>query len=134
MPTNALEWMAVWFLVGRREGVVGVSFMLSAWAVCRGIKALVRRERPHLALTDARLVGLAPSGSSFPSSHVALVLYTALAAPVALGWGPTPALAALLLAGAVAYARVYLGAHYPRDVLAGMVIGATCAGAAMIWL
>ena len=59
-------------------------------------------------------------GGSFPSGHAA----TSLAGAVVLSFGLRRTAPALLaLAAAIAYSRVYVGAHYPGDVLAGLAMG-----------
>lgn len=92
------------------------------------VKALVARPRPPLV--DARLV---VDGFSFPSGHatVATTLYGTLAYVVMRGWparyDPLRVLVAVgttLLIFAIGLSRVYLGVHYPSDVLAGWAAGA----------
>jgi len=95
------------------------------------IKLAVGRVRPWLALGLAPPIG-APRDGSFPSGHAAgsfcVAAFLAVALPVA--WphsrGRARALAAATLAVAalVALSRVYLGAHFPGDVLAGSLLGA----------
>lgn len=129
LPTNVLIWAAVWYVVDRRSsagvgaGIVGGAGLVVTWAVCRVLKAATDRPRPYEAIAGARLVGLAPSNSSFPSSHAAMAVYTAVTASHLLGFSTAQTLGAYVLAACVCYARIYLGAHYPRDVLAGIVIG-----------
>lgn len=88
-------------------------------------KRAVRRGRP---LPDAvpvlRRLHRPPFTSSFPSGHTASA--AAFATGVALESRPLGA-AVAPLAAAVAFSRVYTGAHYPGDVLAGAVLGVAAA-------
>ncbi|MEZ5293978.1 MAG: phosphatase PAP2 family protein [Vicinamibacterales bacterium] len=90
------------------------------------VKPLVHRDRPNVAgLVAARTVEAVPSTDpSFPSGHAATAVAGALAGTTLL-----PALRVPLwaLATAMAYSRVYVGVHYPSDVLAGALLGAACA-------
>ena len=100
-------------------------------AVVFGLKALVGRERPpgSTAWVDA-------AGHAFPSAHAAsgVALYGLLAFFLLrrLRGGVRVAVFALsvLAVGSVGLTRIYLGAHYPSDVLAGWLVGAVVAAAA----
>jgi undecaprenyl-diphosphatase len=95
------------------------------------IKSAVERPRPDLALTDA-------AGYSFPSGHSAtsVALYALLfyaLARLARGHSRRAiVLCGAAIATAVGISRVWLGAHYPTDVLAGWAVGALVA--ALAWL
>jgi membrane-associated phospholipid phosphatase len=88
------------------------------YALNTAIKLLVRRRRPILpglpALTDA------PTSLSFPSAHASTSFAGALSYS-RLGLPPVPLYA---LAVSLAMSRLYLGMHYPSDVLAGALLGA----------
>lgn len=107
-------WRRPWLLA--RVG----STVLVAESVSGVLKDRIGRERPPLHDPEpATLVSL-PHTSSFPSGHstVAFACATVLALSVPrLRW-PLFALAAL-----IAFSRVYVGVHYPFDVLAGAALG-----------
>jgi len=94
------------------------------------VKRFVVRERPGATVPDViRRGGDVPlHGQSFPSGHVMLVTALALlVAPYLKGrWRVVP----WLFVAAVSVARVYVGAHNPLDVLAGLGLG-LIAGAAV---
>ncbi|MEW6319950.1 MAG: phosphatase PAP2 family protein [Acidobacteriota bacterium] len=87
------------------------------------IKPLVSRPRPFVAV-DARVIDTMPLTSSFPSGHAASAVAGAMAASRTWPAG-TPLFAAAAVL--IAYARVYVGVHYPSDVLAGALVGAASA-------
>lgn len=96
------------------------------------VKALIDRSRPDLV---GRLMDEA--SSSFPSGHAAnsAIVYLTLATllfPVVRGWRMRGFVlgVAMLLVGLIGISRVYLGVHWPSDVLAGWAFGA---GWALLW-
>ncbi|MFI5754865.1 phosphatase PAP2 family protein [Streptomyces sp. NPDC051569] len=94
---------------------------LLAFGVDDLLKLAVREDRPCRSLRTATLEICPPPGDwSFPSNHAAL----AAAAAVALLFasrrlGSIALVAALLMAAS----RVWVGVHYPHDVLAGLIVG-----------
>jgi membrane-associated phospholipid phosphatase len=99
-------------------GVVAVSYALNT-----GIKFLVRRPRPELP-------GLEPltptvTALSFPSAHAT----TSFAAARVYG-ALAPAAPLYAVAVLIALSRIYLGVHYPSDIVAGALFGSVLAAAA----
>jgi undecaprenyl-diphosphatase len=79
------------------------------------LQRLFERQRPDVA----RLVAL-PHSHSFPSGHAS----TSFACATVLALlEPRLRVPALVLAAAIAFSRLYVGVHYPTDVLAGAVLG-----------
>lgn len=120
--------LLVFLARGGTEVRLGILFAVLAVAAAdqissAGIKPLFERARPFDVIEGTRqLVGA--HGYAFPSSHAA----NTFAAGTFLAlrfrrWWPI-----LVLPALVAYSRVYVGVHYPSDVVAGAALGA-CVGA-----
>ena len=89
--------------------------------ITMGLKPIIDRPRPFETHPDVDPLLGGTLGSSLPSGHAA----TSFAGAVVLGAVYRPGLPYfLVLATATSYSRVYLGVHYPFDVLAGAAIGA----------
>ena len=96
---------------------------LTLWLVVELVKALVHRRRPFIRLAQARIVGRRAGGRSFPSGHTSQAFFVAtlMAGYFDAGiWAVCLLYAIALLVGIT---RIYVGAHYPRDVLGGAILG-----------
>ncbi|MBI2300385.1 MAG: phosphatase PAP2 family protein [Armatimonadetes bacterium] len=119
---DAIRW--AWTVVA----VAIVSISLCELINKHLIRAYVMRPRPPRTLADVRLlIGLGPS-FSFVSSHAHNA--AAVCATLARAW-PRCAPYVMAFAGVVAYSRVYVGVHYPSDVLAGGLLGILVSG--VLW-
>ncbi|MCZ7574442.1 MAG: phosphatase PAP2 family protein [Ardenticatenaceae bacterium] len=118
-----LVGMAVAFLLGYRDlAALGAGGMILLWGLVRTIKSVTGRARPHIAVEGARLVGTVPTGLSFPSGHAAQSFFTAYYIVHAWRLGPERWVL-FAVAALISYTRIYVGAHYPRDVVAGALMG-----------
>lgn len=105
-----------------------LAYELAAGALTLGlvvefIKALIYRTRPYIKLKNIRIVGSKAMGHSFPSGHTS---QTFLITTLILHYYHVGVIVWLLLytiASLVGITRIYLGMHYPRDVLAGAMLG-----------
>jgi undecaprenyl-diphosphatase len=109
---------------GRRAAVKGLAAASIAWLAGQGLKKLFDRPRPYEAHPEGgRLLIAPPRASSWPSSHPAVLLSFVSVAGREAGL-PAAARGALTgLAAAVGASRVYVGVHYPADVVGGMLVG-----------
>jgi undecaprenyl-diphosphatase len=123
----AMIWLllsAVAFAVPRYRAAAWRVFLTIALAyltVDGVLKPLVARQRPSIAAdAPARQLPPLPRSFSFPSGHTASTFGAAVA--VSRMWPQTRVLW-WTLAVLIGYSRIYLGHHYPLDVLSGALLG-----------
>ncbi len=107
----------------RRLAYILILGTLTLWLCVELIKTIIRRSRPFMRLTQARVIGFRAIGRSFPSGHTSQVFF--LVTLLVQHFHPPFWLAFPLygIAFMVGVTRMYVGAHYPRDVLAGAILG-----------
>lgn len=117
-----------WAVSGDTDSMAMLRHALLALAIERPLYFVVknglRRDRPAAAIREYRSFIIPSDQFSFPSGHTsaAFLMATVIAhaypplLPALYGW-----------AGAVGLSRIFLGVHFPTDVLVGMVMGTTLA-------
>lgn len=131
--SSAGEHAACWLVLGAagaavdaarrprwRRALAGVAL---AYLANFGLKNVFRRQRP--VLEDLPQLIKTPTALSFPSAHSTSSFAAARAYSALLPAGPLYA-----VASAMALSRVYLGVHYPTDILAGAALGTLMGSAA----
>jgi undecaprenyl-diphosphatase len=126
---------AIWIVIAltllfrdrtRLRAVVVVlgALLLAFMATDLVVKPIVGRARPFQTSVATRVIDRRPLTYSFPSGHAA----SSVAGAITLSWiWPQGRLVLWALAALVGLSRIYVGVHYPLDVLGGAVLGLMCA-------
>jgi len=123
MLAAAIAALLLYVLHYQRLAIEIVIGTLSLWLLVEIVKALSDRDRPFLTLDQARVIGWRERGDSFPSGHTSQVFFLTALLIHHFQLGLLAAVALYAIAALVGFTRIYVGAHYPRDVIAGMVLG-----------
>jgi undecaprenyl-diphosphatase len=127
--------LALLFVKGGTKGkyavvVLAFGILLSDQLNSSVAKFILARPRPCHVLQHVHLLVSCGSGYSFPSSHA---VNNFCGAVILSFFFPQAAVWLYTFAGIVSFSRVYVGVHYPADVLGGAIIG-ICCGLIMIAL
>jgi undecaprenyl-diphosphatase len=117
--------IGLFFLMRGKRGLVGLvvlalTITASDQLSSKVLKPVFKRTRPSVALSDARPLFGVRRTNSFPSGHAT---NTFAAAPVISAVFPEVTVAAYALAATVSVSRIYVGDHWPSDVLCGAILG-----------
>ncbi|GGF81969.1 phosphatidylglycerophosphatase B [Paenibacillus albidus] len=145
-------WLYYLTHLGGATSAIGINLLIAAFAQqpwrTTGIQALAAlaishlpvavakklypRMRPYLALPGTRTFHNPLKDHSFPSGHTTAIFASTVPYMVAF---PSLTVVLLPLACIVGFSRIYLGLHYPSDVLAGAAIGTSvAAGTVALWI
>jgi membrane-associated phospholipid phosphatase len=112
-----------------RDGASAMGAATVTWFAGQRLKAAHLRPRPYETGERVRQLIASPSGTSWPSSHPAVLAAFTTVAARNLGLPRAARVALGGLVGAVALSRVYVGVHYPSDVVGGLFVGRAVADA-----
>ncbi len=106
----------------RKISLIALMSLLMNLIVCNGlIKPMIGRVRPYERIEGLNILVKEPWDHSFPSGHTSAAF--AAAWILYLRFGKKVGIPALILATLISFSRLYVGVHYPSDVLGGIFVG-----------
>ncbi|MGN0432299.1 MAG: phosphatase PAP2 family protein [Lachnospiraceae bacterium] len=126
LGNGGLMWIAlsVGLLIPKRTRYCGLTMIgamtLSFLIGNLFLKNVIARPRPFMEDSSVILLVPKPGEYSFPSGHT---LNGMTAATVIFLYFKKAGIAALIMAGLIAFSRMYLFVHYPTDILGGIILG-----------
>jgi len=109
----------------RRGGFDMLLCLALSWAVSELlIKELVARPRPYTTISELQILVAPLTSFSFPSGHANASFASAMALALAF---PRKGAWAFVPAALIALSRIYVGVHYPSDIVCGAIIGVVMA-------
>lgn len=113
-----------WILTKQRKVLRHLVLLYAIqFAITYGLKFLIQRERPLLFLDVSLKISKSPGeiiDPSFPSAHT---VFAFMMATILAQWFPRYRIIFFVFAGIIGWTRIYLGLHYPTDVIAGALLG-----------
>ncbi|MGL4739555.1 MAG: phosphatase PAP2 family protein [Sarcina sp.] len=137
--TTIGDFGAVWLLLAaiflffkklRKVGILIFLGELLNIIVVTILKDTIQRPRPFLTLPNYHPLITPPTSFSFPSGHASSAIVAALIIAYYLKKWAIPA---FTLAFIIGFSRIYVGVHYPSDVIVGFLIGIICGYLVMLF-
>lgn len=128
---DGMIWIAIALILlivrrTRRAGLAcAVSMIFNLLATNVVLKNIIQRIRPYEVINALNILIEVQHDFSFPSGHTACSFAAAWAM-----WRTMPrgySVPALILAALISFSRLYVGVHYPTDILGGLIVGVLCA-------
>ncbi len=106
-----------------RKPALIIAVLLIAYSLIftLGVKHIVNRTRPFEAIEGLTTIGSLPSDSSFPSGHTGTAFTFALGMYYACD--KKAGIVSIIFAFIMGFSRMYVGVHYPTDVICGAIFG-----------
>ncbi len=112
--------VGAFIVVNPRVAAIGIPLLLLSSLTVNFIKAVFPSLRPAELLGSVHVVGPLLRSGSFPSGHAAAAMAAGLSIASYCSSGPVRAIA-VFVAFLIGVSRIFVGAHYPKDVLAGII-------------
>lgn len=104
----------------KRIGIETAATLAISQTITYSLKSLLSRDRPYKVLKNLNTFGIKLKDYSFPSGHSSASFSVATIIAINM---PVLSIFVIALALLVGISRVYLGVHYPTDVVAGIAVG-----------
>jgi undecaprenyl-diphosphatase len=129
----AVPVVAVVCVLGRRPRLAQLVLVsgLMAWLLAKGFNGLVAQRPPDEQVSGVVLHGAVTPGLAFPATHVAVAAAMATVASPYISRSARRT--TWLVVALIAVARVYVGAHFPADVIGGLALGWVVGSLIHLW-